>query len=304
MTLPELFEYASLEASLGMLLDRLCLSLSLAKPIGLVSWGEREASRVGRAAVSDMVAAATYAISVAASDFTVERRRVLAALEQLASEVQRGAFGSSPFDVSQVGEVDRSSDVLLAVLAERDAGTLSLSKASAVWARRLAAVMGMSREEADFVELCALVHDIGKIAIPDAILNKPGPLTSEEWAVMKGHSAAGGRILSQIPSLRRCVDVVRAHHEYFDGTGYPDHLAGPQIPLESRIVAVAESFHAMVSDRPYRAAIFPRQALEILVEGKGKQWDPKVVDAMIGLFERRDGSAKPHSRPPRLIRSA
>jgi putative nucleotidyltransferase with HDIG domain len=304
VTVPELFEYASLEASIGTLLDRLCLSLNLAKPIGLVSWGERESSRVGRAAVGDMLAAATHAISIAASDFTVERRRVLAALEQLANEVQRGAFGSSPFDLSQAPEVERSSDALLAMLAERDAGTLSHSKATAVWARRLAAAMGMSREEIEFVEVCALMHDIGKVGTPEAILNKPGPLTAEEWTTMKEHSAAGGRILSQVPSLRRCVDVVRSHHERFDGTGYPDRLCGPQIPLESRIIAVAESFHAMVTDRPYRAAIFPRQAMQILEEGKGSQWDPAVVDAMLGLFSHRDGPAREHVRPPRLIHSA
>lgn len=304
VTLPELFEYASLEAALETLLDRLCLSLNLAKPIGLVSWGERESSRIGRAAVGDMVTAATHAISVAAGSFSVERRRVLAALEQLAGEVQRGAFGSSPFEPSQATEVDRSSDVLLAMLAERDAGSHSHSKATAVWARRLAAAMGMSREEVDFVELCGLLHDIGKVGTPDAILQKPGPLTGDEWTVMKDHSAAGGRILSQIPSLRHCVQVVRAHHERFDGTGYPDRLAGAQIPLESRIIAVAESFHAMVTDRPYRAAIFPRQAMQILAEGKSTQWDPDVVEVLLGLFGRKDAASKARSRPPRLVHSA
>jgi HD-GYP domain-containing protein (c-di-GMP phosphodiesterase class II) len=144
--------------------------------------------------------------------------------------------------------------------------------------------MGLSREMTEFIELCALLHDIGKIATPEQILFKPGPLTSAEWDVMRDHSAAGQRILAQIPSLSRCALIVRAHHERWDGLGYPDALAGETIPFEARIVAVADAFHAMISDRPYRKAIPPRRALEILQSGRGTQWDPLVVDAMLELF--------------------
>jgi HD-GYP domain-containing protein (c-di-GMP phosphodiesterase class II) len=117
---------------------------------------------------------------------------------------------------------------------------------------------------------------------------------------MRDHSAAGQRILNQIPSLARCALIVRAHHERWDGLGYPDGLAADNIPLEARVVAVADAFHAMITDRPYRKAIPPRRALEILQAGRGTQWDPQVVDSMLGLFsnankqesaERRRSSA-------------
>jgi HD-GYP domain-containing protein (c-di-GMP phosphodiesterase class II) len=142
----------------------------------------------------------------------------------------------------------------------------------------------LPKEQAEFVELCAILHDIGKIATPESILFKPGPLEAHEWEVMRDHAAAGQRILNQIPSLARCAVIVRAHHERWDGRGYPDGLAGENIPFEARVVAVADAFHAMISDRPYRKAIAPRRALEIIEAGRGTQWDPLVVDAMLGLF--------------------
>lgn len=292
LTLPELCAYESLEASLETLLDRFCLSLTLAKPIGLSTWGEREAARVGRPGVSDMVRAATHAISAEAGRFGVENRRVLASLELLAAEVERGALGRQLEPVA-APLADRTTDALLAMLAERDAATCCHSKATAVWARRLATAMGLPQDTVEFVELCGLLHDIGKVGTPDAVLNKPGPLTPQEWEVMREHSAAGARILMQIPSLQRCALSARAHHERWDGQGYPDRLAGKEIPFEARIVAVADSFHAMITDRPYRAAIAPRQAMKILEEGRGTQWEPAAVDAMLGLFERNASIAQP-----------
>jgi putative nucleotidyltransferase with HDIG domain len=292
LTLPELNGDTATDAALETLLDRLCLSLALTKPIGLITWAEREARRVGRAGVSDMFAAAAHAISVAAGEFAVDRTRVLASLDLLTAEVQRAAFGGHE-EQKLAPEVDRATDVLMAMLAERDAATSSHSKATAVWARRLATALGQDPEKVEFVELCGLLHDVGKVATPDAILNKPGPLTEDEWSVMRDHSAAGARILSQIPSLRRCAIVVRAHHERFDGKGYPDGLIGSAIPLEARIIAVADSFHAMVTDRPYRNAISPREAMKILEEGKGTQWDPKLIEAFVGQFEHRAPAAMP-----------
>lgn len=294
LTLPELSSYESLEASLETLLDRLCLSLNLAKPVGLLTWGEREAMRVGPAGVTDMVSAATQAISTEASRFSLDNRRVLASLEVLAGEVERGAQTvSKPVQPSAApSETGTGAEVLLAMLAERDAATCCHSKATGMWARRLATAMGLPQAEVEFIELCALLHDIGKVATPDTVLLKAGPLTPDEWEIMKEHSAAGERILSQIRSLQRCAMIVRAHHERFDGQGYPDRLRGTEIPFAARVVAVADSFHAMISDRPYRAAIAPRQALKILEEGKGTQWDPGVVDAMIGLFERKMPSSQ------------
>ncbi len=292
LTLPELSGDTATDAALETLLDRMCLSLALSKPIGLVTWAEREVRRVGRAGVSDMLCAAAHSISVAAGSYSIDRPRVVASLDLLAAEAQRAAFGTPSTATTQT-EVDRAADVLLAMLAERDAATSCNSKATAVWARRLATALGFDSDGVEFVELCGLLHDVGKVATPDAILKKPGPLTPEESAVMRGHAAAGARILEQIPSLRRCAFVVRSHHERFDGNGYPDQLRGNAIPFEARVIAVADSFNAMVTDRPYRRAMAPRAAMKILEEGRGTQWDPNIVDAFLALFERKVPAATP-----------
>jgi putative nucleotidyltransferase with HDIG domain len=301
VTLPELLEWENIETSLWHLLDKLCVALRKSTPYGLGTWAEREATKVGSAAVMHMMVAASRAISDTASRYPHDFRRLEVELEGLAKVVERGATMESPLD-PRVEERDRSPDVLLAMLAERDAVTHSHAKATAVWARRLAAAVGLNAAEESFVGLCGLLHDIGKVSTPEAILSKRGPLTPEEWIVMKDHSAASGRILERVPSLRRCAEVVRAHHEAYDGGGYPDGLSGDDIPFESRIVAVADSFNAMISDRPYRAAILPRDAMRILEEGKGKKWDPRVVGAIHGVFAQRD--AIKAQNKPRLVGSA
>ncbi len=276
------------EESLEVLLDRLCLSLTLAKPVGLTGWAEREVQRLGRAAVVDMSNAATHAVTLAAGAYDVDHRRLLSFLDVLAQEIERSALGADDGEAAQASHPTAEGvAALLAMLAERDYGTCCHSKATAEWARRLAIAMGCGPESSEFIALCALLHDIGKISTPDEVLSKPGPLDAAEWDVMRDHAAAGARILNQVPSLQRCAIVVRAHHERFDGAGYPDGLIGTNIPFESRVVAVADAFHAMISERPYRKPIPPRQALTILEEGRGTQWDPDVVDAMLGMFSRR-----------------
>ena len=285
LTLPTLANDPGVERTLEVLLDRLCLSMTLAKPVGLVGWAETHAPRVGRAGIVDLTAAATHSIALAASRFDVEHRRLLAFLDILSREIEQSALGVG--DDEEDAAYAEATNALLAMLAERDYGTCCHSKATAEWARRLAVAMGCARESVEFIELCAVLHDIGKISTPDTVLLKSGPLNAEEWETMREHAAAGQRILNQIPSLQRCSVIVRAHHERFDGAGYPDGLAGMSIPFEARVVAVADAFHAMISERPYRKPIPPRQALQILEEGRGSQWDPDVVDAMLGMFNRR-----------------
>lgn len=286
ITVPAVAGDPEIEQSLETLLDRLCLSLTLAKPVGLTSWAERESSKVGRAAVVDLTSAATHTIAAASSGYDADPRRLLAFLDVLSREIERAALGSEDEETLHLPGAEATS-ALLAMLAERDYGTCCHSKATAEWARRLGTAMGCDTDTTEFITLCGLLHDIGKISTPDHVLLKPGPLTASEWDVMRDHAAAGARILNQIPSLQRCAIVVRAHHERFDGAGYPDGLFGASVPLEARIVAVADAFHAMISERPYRQPIAPRQALRILEEGRGSQWDPDVVDAMVGMFNRR-----------------
>src|SRR6185312_6382663 len=127
----------------------------------------------------------------------------------------------------------------------------------------------------------ALLHDIGKIAVPSEILLKPGSLTDEEWVVMRSHAAVGGELVGRIPAFAHLAPAVRASHERWDGGGYPDGLAGDQIPLAARIIAACDSYDAIVTDRPYRPARSPLEAIEELDRVRGTQLDPAVVAVLI-----------------------
>jgi putative nucleotidyltransferase with HDIG domain len=172
---------------------------------------------------------------------------------------------------------------LLAVLDARDPASGAHVRAVASWCARIARALGFSHARVAFVESCALLHDIGKIATPETILRKPARLSESEWVTMRDHAAQAGEILERIESLREFAPVVRAHHERIDGAGYPDGLAGAAIPLVSRILAVADAFHAMISDRPYRPAMTPQEALAELGAGRDTHWDGAFIDALVGL---------------------
>ncbi len=287
---PDVLADAGLDSALGVLLDRLCFSLQLSKPVGLGTWAVRESRRIGNRSARALVDAAIQAIADRAAKMRVNHTHLLTILEAFEIEID-AAFGSAEERVahSETNAPPESTIALLAMLAEADALTCCHSKATGEWTRRLCQALHLPKERTEFIVLCALLHDIGKVSTPDYILQKPGALTTSEWDIMREHAAAGQRILAQIPSLSRCALVVRAHHERYDGTGYPDGLAGETIPFEARVVAVSDAFHAMISDRPYRKAIAPRRALEILREGSGTQWDPVVVEAMLRMLgaERR-----------------
>jgi diguanylate cyclase (GGDEF)-like protein len=144
--------------------------------------------------------------------------------------------------------------------------------------------LGLEPQELKRLELGALFHDIGKIGIPSRILAKPGPLTAEERALVETHPILGERILAPIEQLGEVRLIVRCAHEHYDGTGYPDHLTGEQIPLESRIVLACDAFHAMTTDRPYRKSLGVAEAKRRLVEASGTQFDPQVVDALLRVL--------------------
>jgi putative two-component system response regulator len=137
------------------------------------------------------------------------------------------------------------------------------------------------------IRVGALIHDVGKIAIPDHVLNKNGPLSSEELALIKTHTVVGAEIVAPLAAQRHLVAIVRNHHERFDGAGYPDGLAGDSIPLGARIVAVADAYDAMVNDRPYRAALAPAIAIQNLMAGRNKQWDGNLVEVFVAIQEQR-----------------
>jgi putative nucleotidyltransferase with HDIG domain len=140
------------------------------------------------------------------------------------------------------------------------------------------------------VEAAALLHDMGKLAVPEHILNKPGKLTTGEFEKMKLHASIGAQILSSIDFPYPVVPIVRHHHENWDGTGYPDHLAGTEIPIGARILAVVDCFDALTSDRPYRGKLTDEQALEILMDRRGTMYDPLVVDGFVKVHEALKGN--------------
>jgi hypothetical protein len=139
----------------------------------------------------------------------------------------------------------------------------------------------LSHAERQNILNAARLHDIGKVAVRDAVLLKPGPLTDEELVEMQSHAAAGAALVSQLESYRPLVDTIRGHHERWDGRGYPDRLSGENIPRGARLLCVADSFDAMTTDRPYRKALSYAQAIEELVKNKGKQFDPELVDCFV-----------------------
>jgi putative nucleotidyltransferase with HDIG domain len=144
--------------------------------------------------------------------------------------------------------------------------------------------MGLDEDARQAAELGALLHDIGKIAIPDEIINKPGPLDDDEWVIMKTHTIEGQRMLDQVGGLLGDVGVVvRASHERFDGGGYPDGLAGEAIPLPARIVSACDAYNAMTTDRSYRKAMPVAVAARELRSNAGTQFDPAVVDALLAV---------------------
>ena len=179
-----------------------------------------------------------------------------------------------------------AAGALLAALEARDGYTGEHSQAVVELSVAVAREMGLSEEEVAEVKQAALLHDIGKLGISDAILNKPGPLDEAEWEAMKTHPAIGERILSSIEGLLHLGPVIRAEHERWDGTGYPDGLSGQQIPLASRIVLACDAYHAMISDRPYRKALGAQAALEELQGNAGTQFCPHTVPALLRIVKR------------------
>jgi len=189
---------------------------------------------------------------------------------------------SAPVNDPETAEL---ADALLRIVAAYDRPTATHLEATAVLARRIAIRMHLTPDRVATVELAARLHDIGNISIPTSVLNKPGALTAQEWSAMQLHPARGAAALLDTPKLAHLAPIVRSHHERIDGEGYPDKLAGDSIPIESRIIAVADAFHAMTTVRPYRQAMMPNAALRVLARNAGTQFDVDIVDATFEVFE-------------------
>lgn len=177
---------------------------------------------------------------------------------------------------------------LVATLDARDQYTAGHSAAVAIYSRDIAERMGLDASEQQKAHLAGLVHDIGKIGLPPGLLEKAGPLTLEERRVMQRHSEIGERILVNVDTYSEIAHVVRHHHERIDGNGYPDGLTEPEIPLLSRIIAVADAYNAMTSNRPYREAMPSRVARMRLAQAVGTQFDTSVVAAFEAILATAD----------------
>jgi len=212
-----------------------------------------------------------------------EPPRVLSvAAEELGATLQElsvhGAL--SDLDLRTVAAVATAAEI-------KDSYIRDHQQRASQWAAALAKEMGLPPEQVQDIRTAGLLHDLGKVSISEHILNKPGKLTEEEYAQIKEHSALGAMIVAHVEGLQRLVTIVRHHHERFDGKGYPDGLAGEDIPLEARILSVVDVFDAMTHERSYRKALSRAEAIGELQRGAGTQFDPVVVKAFLALLEKR-----------------
>jgi putative nucleotidyltransferase with HDIG domain len=176
---------------------------------------------------------------------------------------------------------------LAATVDAKDHYTYGHSKKVSKYATQIAEALGYSQERVATLRAAALLHDIGKIGVSDRVLLKTGPLSEEEWEPIRAHPKLGVAILKHVESLSSCLAAIQYHHERYDGSGYPAGLKGENIPLDARIMGVADSYDAMTSLRPYRQGKFTQeQALEELKRCAGTQFDPKIVEVFFSITER------------------
>lgn len=184
--------------------------------------------------------------------------------------------------------LDATEDVLAAfarTVEARDRYTIHHAERVALYTRSIGRTYGLPQEHLESLYMGGLLHDLGKLAIPDAVLLKPGPLDEQDMAVMRTHSLEGERICGSLRSVSLFLPIIRHHHEQVDGKGYPDHLVGEEIPIGARMAAVADSWDAMVSERPYRAALPLEEARQLLEGGAGKQWDASFIELFTRLLD-------------------
>lgn len=296
-------------------------ALPAALALALLARGAAGLSALTLAAVAASLAAGALVAWGAARRLT----RPLADVVQGALEIARGKFGREvPVAAkNEIGDLaytfnhmsrelasyDGENRRLIAALARgyldtirslagaidaKDPYTRGHAERVAALAVEIGVELGLDGEALRALEYGGILHDVGKIGIPDAILSKQSPLTAEEMALVRGHPVIGAEIVAGVDFLAATVPVIRSHHERWDGNGYPDQLAGEDVPLLARIVNAADTWDACTSTRPYQAAIAPGNVLPILAGLRGTQLDPRVHDALVAVLRRRgvvDGGA-------------
>jgi diguanylate cyclase (GGDEF)-like protein len=185
---------------------------------------------------------------------------------------------------------------MVQAIDNKDGYTKRHSEEVTEYSLEIARAMNLGEEMLQTLQLSCILHDVGKIGVPDHILRKPGHLTDDEFQVMQQHPVFGALIVGAMPGMEEVVHGVRHHHERYDGAGYPDRLAGTNIPLMGRIMAVADAYSAMTTTRPYRKGLTERQALQQVLKGLGTQFDPEIGELFIKLREHATATRKPASR--------
>jgi putative two-component system response regulator len=228
---------------------------------------------------------------------------MITALDQIEDRVKALEWGADDFMTKPVERVelvarvrsalrlkalydtlDSAEQVIFALAAAVEAKDLLTERHTrrvGAWARHVGECWGLSEPALHALYRGGIVHDIGKIGVPEAILSKPGPLEGDEVTKMQAHPIIGESIVAPLRSASRLLPIIRHHHERFDGHGYPDSLRGAEIPLLARVISVCDAFDALINDRPYRNGISVPDAVEVLREGAGTQWDPEVVDLFV-----------------------
>jgi len=223
-------------------------------------------------------------LNIEAPDPSVLSETDAALVEAIAS-----SFGAALHRARLVGDLEGAFTTALAALTStveaKDDYTACHGEDVAELAERVALRMALSGSGARDVRYAAMLHDIGKVAVPSEILLKPGPLTDEEWVTMRGHAAIGGELVGRIDAFAHLAPAVRASHERWDGGGYPDGLSGERIPLAARIIAACDTYDAIITDRPYRRGCSPRKAAQELRRVAGTQLDARAVDALLEELE-------------------
>ncbi len=219
--------------------------------------------------------------SVREGVFTEEDCSLLSAFANQAAVALENAQLFNDISISY----DQTLEALVTALEFRELETTMHTRRVVLYSMALAQKMGLSEDQTQQLRRGALMHDIGKIGVPDAILNKPGPLSEDEWVQMRRHSSLGVDILEGIMFFQGAIDIVGASHEQYDGSGYPHGLKGEEIPLGARIFAVVDALDAITSDRPYRKAQSFDVAYKEIKSKRGTQFDPKVIDAYLAIDE-------------------
>jgi HD-GYP domain-containing protein (c-di-GMP phosphodiesterase class II)/ATP/maltotriose-dependent transcriptional regulator MalT len=275
------------------MIDRIALWLKNREDGLIVEWAQKQIEARHNAAA----AAHLFGDTIAAAVHVLDRSGMLDAETETAMINLREAVDANVSAcqvrltadlVDPVDPIDAKIDDLLNRLFLRDEITFEHSRCVGAWCARLARRMHLSREDAQLVMRCGLIHDVGKVLTPPEILKAPRRLNGEEWIIMRRHTLDGVRLIEPVAELHAFIPAVRWHHERYDGRGYPDEIGVQDIPFAARIVAVADAFNAMIARRPYRPPLSPPVAIENLKSGSGSQFDPAVVAHMIDVVLRPD----------------